>query len=1301
VTPDRSRRQEESKQAKQEWDEKKRNMDQKGLYINAIFNKVAFTHAFIDNGCLCYMTVSSKFARKADLQRIPIKPRRLQQATGVQDRAITEVAYGSLDIDGHRQERVFAYVIPGQHEDVIMGLPWQRSERVRIKPEKGYLDIRSTGIRVKLRDPIQPTKTNLKVTQCLSSVISVLIRQGRKRLTAATQVFAVSLADIEKALRSKTKTNPRDKLPPQYHEFLEAFNRQQADRLPPHRTRVDHAIEVLKDDQGREKELPTGPLYSMSREELIVLRKTLTELLDKNFIRASHSPASAPVLFVKKPGGGLRFCVDYRKLNEITRKDRYPLPLITETLRQLSRAKWFTKLDVIAAFNKIRIKEGDEWKTAFRTRYGLYEWLVTPFGLTGAPATFQRYINWALRDYLDEFCTAYIDDVLIFSDGSLADHRSKVKKVLARLQDAGLQLDIDKSEFEVQQVKYLGYIIEANRGVRVDPEKVAAIKEWKAPTTVRGVRGFLGFANYYREFIPQFSHIATPLNALTKKDVPFLWTDQCQEAFEVLQNRLINAPLLAQWDPDRETVVETDSSGYADGGCLAQYDDQHRLRPVAYFSKKKLPAEVNYPIHDKEMLAVILCLKQWDAELRSTKAPFTVLTDHKNLQYFMDKQRLTERQMRWALELSKYRMVLKHRPGKLSPAPDALSRRDQDLPQDAEDERLQGRVYQLLQPSEQDCLQVTSAEPLVETMEPDPDEGNEWEDATEHSSRDWTDQSSQGSTTVQVQWVMGGDGDQEDDKTAVQDNPPTNPFENDQLRNLWDKGLKANNRYWLIRQAVQRGDRQLPPKWGLPISISECSIDDNQRLCWRERIWVPNHEPLRTAIIQQTHDSSLTGHPGRDLTKALIGRRFMWPGLSQDVRQFLRNCDVCGRANVWREQRRGLLKPLPIPDRVWADISVDFITDLPPSGPDQVTTVMVITDRLFKSVIFQPMTTITTESVADALMECLIRHHGTPRSIVSDRGPQFVSHVWKRICDLLKIKRRLSTAFHPETDGATERTNQELERYLRCFTTYLQDDWKALLPMAMIAINNRTATSTGMSPFFATHGYHIDPISINDNAPLRTTGSSPTARGEAFVARLQKASEFAQASIAAAQERQEYYANENRQVAEQFRVGDKVWLRLKNVKTDRPTKKLDWVNAKYTVLEVIGSHACRLDTPPGIHNVFHVMLLKRTAQDPLPSQKQDDRQPPALTNNEDGEEFEVESILGSRKTQNGRIQVHVKWTGYARPTWEPLHSFLDTAALKTYEDMYGSVTNSPATTENRPRQRRTTRRRQEGANVTG
>lgn len=1228
-------------------------MDQEGFYVNIGFNKLYFTRALVDNGCGCYMSVSQRFANQAGLPRIDITPRDLHQVDTVTKKAITQVAYTDIDLDGHEQKRVFCYIIPQQEEDVILGMPWMTDQDVILRPRKRLLTIRKTRIRVRQRSRHDSETATIRQTG--THAFQALIRRERKSKRHEVNIFAATLADINKALQSKVRTDPRKKLPPHYHEFLPAFDRQQADQLPPHRAGVDHSITVEKDSSGRDRDLPWGPLYSMSREELVVLRKTLTELLDKNFIRASNSSASAPVLFVKKPGGGLRFCVDYRGLNAITKKDRYPLPLITETLRSLSKAQWFTKVDVIAAFNKIRIKEGDEWKTAFRTRYGLYEWLVTPFGMTGAPATFQRYINWTLRDYLDEFCTAYIDDVLIYTDGSLEDHRKQVRKVLQRLQDAGLQLDIDKSEFEVKSVKYLGYIVEAGVGIKVDPEKVEAIRAWEVPKTVKGVRSFLGFANYYREFIPGFSKVAMPLTALTRKESTFHWSDQCQDAFIALRELLTEAPVLAHWDPDKETIVETDSSGYTIGGVLSQYDQKGQLRPVAFLSKKNIPAEVNYPIHDKELLAVVRCLEQWDAELRSTKK-FTVLTDHKNLEYFTVKRNLTERQMRWALTLSRFNFDMIYRPGKQNGKADALTRREQDTPQNMEDERLADRQRQLLSESPSGVMALH----------------DDWKDFLGSldvlDSLDGLEPSKKtkktGKTHVRAGWVIGGDADQEYDEVPDKESPPENPFLEPELRELWERSLQANNRYWLIRRAVMEGERQFPAKWGLPISISECSIDEGRRLCWRDRIWIPHHEPLRTKIIQNTHDSSLTGHPGRDLTKVLIGRSFTWPGLSQDVRQFLKNCDVCGRTAVWREKRKGLLKPLPIPDRMWSELSVDFVTGVPPSGPTSATNIMVITDRLFKNVIYEPMASITTESVAEAMLTCLIRHHGPPRSIVSDRGPQFVGMVWKRICELLKIQRRLSTAFHPETDGSTERANQVMEQYLRSFVCYAQDDWFGLLPIAMLAVNNRTATSTGLSPFFATHGYNINPIDIDE--PLRESDESPIARGERFVARLQQASDFAQAAIASAQEVQEHQANKSRMTAEQFRVGDKVWLNLKNVKTDRPSRKLDWLNAKYTVTQLIGSHSCRLDTPPGIHNVFHVMLLRRAADDPLPSQVNDDTQPAGIVMDDGNEEWEVEKILKTRPRGRG-FQALIKWKGYSKPTWEPLRNFQDTAALDAYE----------------------------------
>ncbi|KAM4057637.1 reverse transcriptase (RNA-dependent DNA polymerase) [Hirsutella rhossiliensis] len=1057
--------------------------------------------------------INRRLARKLHLPRIPIKPRTLEQVNTFSPEAICAVTYFDFDIDGYQKKRAFFYVVRDQTDPVILGKKWLNQEDVTLRLSQNLLHIGTHDHWVKGRDPKEEERCNIRGQAAF--VFAGMVRRARKfkHRDDGVRIFAASLKDIEKALTPRKKSDPR------------------------------------------------GPLYGMSREELIVLRKTLTELLDKGFIRASSSPASAPVLFVRKPGGGLRFCVDYRGLNAITKKDRYPLPLIEETLRSLSKPKWLTKLDVIAAFHKIRVEEGDEWKTAFRTRYGLYEWL--------------RYINHTLRDFLDEFCSAYIDDILIYSSGSLADHRNKVRQVLARLRDAGLQIDIDKCDFEAKSVKYLGFIVEAGKGIRVDPEKVQAIQQWQRPRSVKGVRSFLGFANYYRQFIPRFSNIAAPLTALTKKDAVFAWSKECDKAFEELKALLTSAPVLAQWDPDRETIVETDSSGY-----------------------KNAPAECNYPIHDKELLAIIRCLEHWDAELRSVKS-FTVLTDHLNLRYFTKKQQLSERQARWAETLSRYSFTIKHRPGKEAVVPDTLSRREQDMPHSAEDDRLQGRRVQLLQRNKGGLV-----------------------------------------TKVKSGYVTKGDTDQPDDATTDQDDSIENPFSDPELQKLWDEGVK-HNRYWLI-QAVQQGERRLPSHWGLPVMLSECSIDDGQRLCWRERIWVPNHEPLRTRLMQETHDSTLAGHPGRDMLKSLLSRKFYWPGLDSDVRQF---------------KRRGLLKPLPIPDRIWSELSIDF--------SNGSTNLMVVTDRLSKSVVLESLKDITAETTARALLRNVVQHHGVPRAIVTDRGTQFTSRLWQRLCELLRVKQRLSTAWHPETDGATERANQEVERYLRIFAAYAQDNWEELLPAAMMAINNHNSTSTGLSRS----------LSRMVKEKLRTDGRSPVARAESIVQRFREATEWAQAAIASAQEQQEKNANSRRQPSDQFKPGDKVWLRLRNIRSNRPSKKLDWLSAKYTVLETIGSHACRLDTPPGIHNVFHVSLLRLAADDPLPSQTSDDYRPPAILT-DDGELWEVEEIL-DRKKVGREWKVLVKWVGWIGPTWEPVKYVADTIALARYEEVHGKVGSKP------------------------
>lgn len=330
------------------------------------------------------------------------------------------------------------------------------------------------------------------------------------------------------------------------------------------------------------------------------MKQYLEANLDKGFIVPSAAPFASPVL-VARSAGKLRFCVDYRKLNAMSKKDRYPLPLIDELMDRLQGARYFTKLDVRQGFHRIRMSAESEDLTTFRTRYGSFKYRVMPFGLSNGPSVFQRFMNTTFFDYLDRFMTAYVDDILIYSR-TLEEHKEHVKLVLQRLRDAGLQASIRKCEFHVQRTKYLGFIITTD-GIEVDPEKVAVITKWAKPTTVQGILSFLGFCNFYRRLIRAYSRVAKPLYQLTKKDTPFVWTPQCQEAFEKLKSLLTSAPVLCRYDPSRETRMETDASDEVIAGVLSQKLEDGCWHPVAFYSSSMSAPEKNYDIHDKEMLS--------------------------------------------------------------------------------------------------------------------------------------------------------------------------------------------------------------------------------------------------------------------------------------------------------------------------------------------------------------------------------------------------------------------------------------------------------------------------------------------------------------------------------------------------------------------------------------------------------------------------------------------------------------------------------------------------------------------------
>src|SRR5882762_2720090 len=469
-----------------------------------------------------------------------------------------------------------------------------------------------------------------------------------------TQQFTLNLKDFSARASSTSQSTPADlsSIPEEYHDFADVFDKVKADTLAPHRP---YDLKINLDENSIP---PLGHMYSLSQTELVALREFIDEHLATGFIRPSRSPYGAPVLFVKKKDGGLRLCVDFRGLNKITKKDRYPLPLITDLLDSSGKARIYTKIDLQHAYHLVRIAEGDEWKTAFRTRYGSFEWQVMPFGLTNSPAAFQRFMNDIFADMLDVCVIVYLDDILIYSD-NIEQHREHVREVLRH---NGLFAGINKCTFHADSVEYLGYILSPT-GLSMDPAKVQTIQDWPEPRKVKDIQSFLGFANFYRRFIHEYSDIVIPLTRLTRKDLKWNFSAACRDAFNQLKTAFLSAPVLTHWIPDTPMTVKTDASDYAIAAILSITLPDGEIHPVAFHSCTLTTLELNYDTHNKELLAIFEAFQKWRHYLEGSGTPIDVVTDHKNLEYFSTTKLLTRRQARWSEFLSQFNLVIRFCPG--------------------------------------------------------------------------------------------------------------------------------------------------------------------------------------------------------------------------------------------------------------------------------------------------------------------------------------------------------------------------------------------------------------------------------------------------------------------------------------------------------------------------------------------------------------------------------------------------------------------------------------------------------------
>ncbi|KAK1573214.1 hypothetical protein QYE76_017684, partial [Lolium multiflorum] len=449
-------------------------------------------------------------------------------------------------------------------------------------------------------------------------------------------------------------------------EFGDVFPEEVPAGLPPLRG-IEHQIDLIPGAS-----LPNRAPYRTNPEETKEIQKQVQALLDKGYIRISLSPCAVPVILVPKKDGTWRMCVDCRAINNITIRYRHPIPRLEDMLDELSGAAVFSKIDLRSGYHQIRMKEGDEWKTAFKTKFGLYEWLVMPFGLTNAPSTFMRLMNHVLRDFIGKFVVVYFDDILIYSRNE-SDHTIHIRHVLQVLRDNKLYGNLEKCTFCKDKVIFLGYVV-SKHGVEVDESKIEAIQNWPTPMNVSQVRSFHGLAGFYRRFVPNFSTIAAPLNDLTKKGVVFEWGAAQDHAFDELKRLLTSAPLLALPDFNKQFEIECDASGIGIGGVLMQEG-----RPIAYFSEKLSGAKLNYPIYDKELYALIRVLEVWQHYLWPKE--FIIHSDHEALKYLKAQSTLHKRLAKWVEFIESFPYIIKHKKGKDNIVADALSRKNMLLTQ--------------------------------------------------------------------------------------------------------------------------------------------------------------------------------------------------------------------------------------------------------------------------------------------------------------------------------------------------------------------------------------------------------------------------------------------------------------------------------------------------------------------------------------------------------------------------------------------------------------------------------------------
>ncbi|CAF1466853.1 unnamed protein product [Rotaria sordida] len=882
---------------------------------------------------------------------------------------------------------------------------------------------------------------------------------------------------------------------------------------------VHHAIET-----GTHPPTYTPP-YRVSYKDEQIQREEIDKLLKQGIIEESTSPWSSPIVLVRKKDGSVRFCIDFRKLNNITTKDAFPMPRIDDIFDHLSHAEYYTTIDFKSGYFQVGLDPKDRPKTAFSTRDQHYQFTVLPQGVTNGPPAFQRIVSQILGPTRWQHSLAYLDDVIIYSP-TFDQHLIHLDDVLNRLNNANFRLNVNKCQIAKTAIDFLGHHIE-HSNIRPNADNIRALIETQQPTTAKEAFRFVKAAEYYRKFIPGFSTIAQPLYkyAPTTKEqrsqksqsTLINLSDDEIHAFNELKRILTHDLVLRIPDQNLSFKIQTDASKIGIGAVLMQTHPNGDL-PIAYLSKKLTTTQMNWPATEQECYAIIFAIEKWHKYLDGRS--FIIETDHKPLLPFNTKKQLNSKCERWRLKLQQYQFTIRYIKGKHNTVADYLSRSPVDNATNDEDDYTPttSRATQT-----DNHMQTQIIAPIMTRRQA----RQQLNERTDHHVPDQTCNGNRQERNVDISIDHSCIPKAEQLPTSIHntDSDRIIPFTLEQIKELQHQDDEINNIIHNIK------------------NYKEYFVKNN--LLMKKRfppVPVIPKGRIRLDIIKIYHDTPANGaHFGRNKTIHKIQQRYFWPNMVSDIRNYVQSCLPCLKNNPLRQKPPGALKPIKPPEGVWQLLTMDFHGPITPTTKNGKKYIILLTDVLSKFVITKAVRDCTALTAARFLTEDVILKYGTPKCILTDNGTHFTADMMTELFKKIGITHLYSTPYHPMTNGQIERFNATMDSKIATLSNEKRTNWDEQLQFVTFNYNTSIHATTGQIPFELMHG-RSPILPFDQQQPLVTLPQDPDHKSK-LNHHLSTLTEQARTNILKRQEKYKERYDQHR-TNPHYKVGDLVLIKI-------------------------------------------------------------------------------------------------------------------------------------------------------------